>query len=316
MKALKHLLLAGLFAAGLAAGATPAGAQEQLRHAAAEVAGVRLHYVTAGPVSGEPVVLLHGFPQTWASWRAVIAELSRSHRVIAPDLRGLGDSARPEGGYDFATVAGDVAALMRSLGHERYAVVGQDLGAPVAYALAAQNRRSVTKLAFMESVLPGFGWEWGMDHREDVRVWHFSFFAVPDLPEALASGREPLLIEHFVRELAVDADRATAQLPEYVRAYSAPGAMRAAFAYYRAFPENNRRFKELARSKLNIPVLAVGGEGSLGPLVEKEMRNVATDVTGWVVPGSGHWVQEEAPKAVAERLRAFLKHTTLKPRGG
>ncbi len=172
---------------------------------------------------------------------------------------------------------------------------------------AAAHPETVRRLVFLESVLPGFGWERGMDNSRGVGIWHFTFFAVPDIPEALAAGKERLLITEFIRELATNPDAiGDTDLNVYTRAYSAPGALRAAFGYYRAFLEDGRQAKEYAKRKLPMPVLALGGEGSLGLGARDEMRLVADDVRGGAIERCGHWIQEERPEALTAQLLTFF----------
>lgn len=277
-------------------------------HHYANLPGVRLHYVTLG--KGNPVVLLHGWPQTWYEWRRVMPLLADRFLLIAPDLRGLGDSSRPSSGYDKKTVAADVWRLMQHLGHQRFAAVGHDWGAPVAFRLAADHADAVTHLAMLDVPVPG-------DQPSGAAVggsvrWHHLFHQVPDLPEALTFGRERIYLEWFFSngtdEAGVFSD---ADIAEYVRTYSQPGAMRAGFNFYRALPrdvEDNRA--TLATGfKLPMPTLGLGGGGSRGrgDLVVESMRRVALKAQGGSIPDCGHFIPEEKPQELAQRLRAFLE---------
>jgi pimeloyl-ACP methyl ester carboxylesterase len=267
---------------------------------------VTLHLVSAG--QGPAVVLLHGFPQTWYEWRTLIPLLAQRHRVIAPDLRGLGDSTRPESGYDKRTVAADIWALLHDvMGIERFAVVGHDWGGPVAYALAAAHREAVSHLAILDVTIPGDGSD---SFASSQGRWHHGFHRTLDLPEALVRGRERIYLTWFLQSFAAHpgAIDATA-IDEYVRCYAQPGAMRAGFAYYRATPQDVAHNQaEIARGKLAMPVLALGGSESFGrrELVLESLRRVASDVQGGVLQGCGHFLPEEAPEELAERLLAFL----------
>lgn len=277
-------------------------------HHYASLPRVRLHYVTLG--KGKPVVLLHGWPQTWYEWRRVMPLLADRFLLIAPDLRGLGDSSRPSSGYDKKTVAADIWRLMQHLGHDRFAVVGHDWGAPVAFRLAADHPDAVTHLAMLDVPVPG-------DRPGGAAIgggarWHHMFHQVPDLPEALTYGRERIYLEWFfsngtdVAGVFSDAD-----IAEYVRTYSQPGAMRAGFNFYRALPrdvEDNRAI--LAGGfKLPMPTLGLGGGGSRGrgDLVVESMRRVALRAEGGSIPGCGHFIPEEKPEELAQSLRAFLE---------
>ena len=277
-----------------------------IEHRFAPLSGVTLHYVTAG--AGEPVVLLHGFPQTWAAWRRVIPALAARYRVVAPDLRGLGASSRPAGGYRKSRVAEDIWELANGvLGYDRFMVAGHDWGGPVAFALAAAHRDAVRKLAILDATIPGDGTD--LFSTSQGR-WHHGFHRTLDLPEALLAGRERIYVTWFLRAFAAHPgaiDDATAE--DYARAYAQPGAMRAALAYYRAIPrdiaENERA---VAAGKLEMPVLALGGGESFGrrELALESLRRVANDVRGGVVSGCGHFIPEEKPETLAAQLLAFF----------
>lgn len=276
----------------------------EVRHHKADVNGVRLHYVIAG--RGEAVVLLHGFPQTWYEWRKVIPALADRFTVIAPDYRGAGHSSRPVSGYDKRTMAEDIRQLVHQLGFERAAIVGHDIGLMVAYAYAASYPAETTKLVVMDAPLPGTKvWD---RLSTDPRVWHFAFHGARDIAELLVAGKERDYLTLFYDARIYDPSAFTrADIDEYVRAYAAPGAMRAGFELYRAFPQDVRDNTELMRARLGMPVLAMGGAHSTsGPLIEEMMREVADDVTGVIVPEAAHWLAEERPELVIDRLRAFL----------
>jgi pimeloyl-ACP methyl ester carboxylesterase len=278
-------------------------------HQYADLGDVLLHYVSQG--QGPAVVLLHGWPQTWWEWRHVIPPIARKYTVIAPDLRGLGDSSRPLHGYDKRTVADDIWRLVHDkLGHDSFHLVGHDWGGPTAYALAAGHRGAVRSLAILDVVIPGSGG----DFSEGGQRWHHQFHITPDLPEALTAGREDVYLAWFYRTFAYRPDAiGPDDLREYVRTYSQPGAMRAGFALYRAMAQDaadNRA--SIAEGMLEMPVLALGGGVSYphgrgrGRAVEDSLRRVATNVTGEVVPDCGHFIPEEAPQLVIDRLLAHF----------
>lgn len=281
-----------------------------IKHHYSEVGEVMLHYVTAG--SGPPVVLLHGWPQTWYEWRDVIPALAKRFTVIAPDLRGLGDSSRPLTGYDKRTIGNDVWRLVtETLGHRTFHLVGHDWGGPTAYAIAASHPESVTKLAIIDVVIPGDGG----DFSQGGRRWHHQFHMTPDLPEALVHGRERLYLQWFYQTFAYRPGSIDeAALDEFARTYSQPGAMRAGFNYYRAMVEDAKvNAAQLATGfRLPMPVLAIGGGVSYphgrgrGADVEASMRRVANSVEGHVIAESGHFVPEEAPEEVARLLLGFF----------
>ncbi|MGD9803092.1 MAG: alpha/beta fold hydrolase [Hyphomicrobiaceae bacterium] len=278
------------------------------KHHYAEIGEVMLHYVTLG--SGPPLVLLHGWPQTWYEWRLVMPSLAERFTVIAPDLRGLGDSSRPLTGYDKRTVSNDVWRLMtEKLGYASFDLVGHDWGGPTAYALAAAHPEAVKRLAIVDVVIPGDGG----DFSQGGRRWHHQFHITPDLPEALVTGRERIYLQWFYQTFAYRPGSIdNAALDEFVRTYSQPGALRAGFNFYRAMQEDAKvNAAQLATGfRLPMPVLAVGGGVSYphgrgrGADVEASMRRVATDVRGAVIPECGHFVPEEAP---AELSRLFLE---------
>ncbi|HZO69666.1 MAG TPA: alpha/beta hydrolase [Kribbellaceae bacterium] len=276
----------------------------ELRRHKADVNGVRLHYVAAG--NGDPVLLVHGFPQTWYEWRRIIPALAERFTVIAPDYRGAGHSSRPVTGYDKRTMATDLHELLRHLGFERAAIVGHDIGLMVAYSYAVQFPEATSKLVAIDAPLPGTKvWD---RISVDPRVWHFAFHGVRDLPETLVAGREREYLTFFVNARIYNTAAFTPEdLDHYVRAYAEPGAMRAGFEVYRAFEQDVRDNRELMKNRLTMPVLAVGGAHSTsGPLIEEMMREVADDVTGVVIPETAHWIPEENPDALLESLTTFL----------
>jgi pimeloyl-ACP methyl ester carboxylesterase len=262
-------------------------------HHTAEVNNVRLHYVTGG--KGEAVVLLHGWPETWYEWRHVMPVLAERYTVIAPDMRGLGDSSKPASGYDKQTVAEDIYQLVSQLGHQRILLVGHDIGAGVAYALAAAHLEAVRRLVIMEFTLAGFGLEQAMDVAKG-GLWHFGFHMALDIPEALVTGREREYLSLFYGRDAYNPAAITpADIDEFVRCYSAPGALRAGFEYYRAFPMDAEHNKEKAKQKLTMPVLAIGGASSLKERPMQSLQHVALDVRGVVVDRAGHRLVRLSP---------------------
>jgi pimeloyl-ACP methyl ester carboxylesterase len=282
--------------------AQPAGEKSAISAHDAQVEGGRLHYLMAG--KGPVVILLHGYTQTSRMWRPIIPLLAEKFTVIAPDLPGIGASEIPKEGLDMKTAAIRVHALANSLGVQKARVVGHDIGLMVAYAYAAQFPSETEKLAVLDAFLPGVeGWEKVYD---DPNTWHFRFHGTT--PEALVAGREKVYFAYFWNDLAADKTRSlpTADREAYVAAYSRPGRMRAGWAYFAAWPETAKDFAQLAQTKLTIPVLAIGGEKSLGDFLGQQMKAVATDVTVIVLKGSGHWVMEERPKETIAALMKFL----------
>jgi pimeloyl-ACP methyl ester carboxylesterase len=265
--------------------------------------GIRMHYVTGG--RGAPIVLLHGFASTWYEWRHVMPELAKRYTVIVPDLRGAGDSAKPATGYDKRTMAEDIYQLVRQLGHQRIFLVGHDIGFSVAYSYAASHPEDVRRLALIEGLLAGVG-DWEEAKRNPI-FWHFGFHSVPNLPEALVEGRERTYLNEFWEHGSYNPAAITeADKNEYLRSYAAPGGMRAAFEYYRAFPEDERQNREYARRKLTMPVLTLGGAQAIGEMALRAARAVATNVRGGVIERCGHWVPEERPEYLTEQLLTFF----------
>jgi pimeloyl-ACP methyl ester carboxylesterase len=268
----------------------------------ANVNGVRLHYLTAG--KGDPVVLLHGYAETSHMWRPLIAELAATHAVVAPDLRGAGQSSTPAGGYTKAEMAQDIHALAQKLGFERIRIVGHDIGLMVAYAYAAQYPNDVDRIALMDAFLPGVGnWRdvWLMRD-----LWHFHFHG--KTPLALVHGRERIYFEHFWNDFAADPAHSVPERDRriYAKAYARPGGMRSGFEYFRAFEQDAKDFAQFAQTPLTMPMLVLTGERASGEFLIQQGRLVATNVEGVVVRGSGHWLMEEAPKQVIPKLVEFL----------
>jgi pimeloyl-ACP methyl ester carboxylesterase len=268
----------------------------------AELPGVRFQYLIAG--RGDSVFLLHGYAQTSHMWRPLISELAKTHRVIAPDLRGFGSSSKPESGYDKKTMAQDIHALAASLGHSRIAIAGHDIGLMVAYAHAAQFPREVTRIALMDAFLPGIGdWKSVWLLRD---LWHFHFYG--KTPLALVNGRERIYFEHFWNDFAANPNHSVPEADRqlYAASYAQPGAMRAGFEVFRAFEQDAVDFAAFSKTKLKMPMLVLTGEKASGEFLIRQARLVADKVEGVVVNGSGHWLIDEAPDQVIPRLVTFF----------
>src|SRR3979490_594177 len=235
-------------------------ARETIASRSAEINGVKLHYMTAG--HGTPLILLHGYAETSLMWKPIIPALAERFTVIAPDLPGIGDSGIPADGLDMKSAAIRIHGLAQSLGIQKAEVVGHDIGLMVAYAYAAQFPSEVEKLVVMDAFLPGVaGWEPIYNNPDN---WHFRFNG--PTPEALVQGRERIYFEHYWNDFAADK---THSIPEaerqaYTAAYSRPGRMRAGWAYFIAFPQTAKDFAQLARTKLTMPVLTIGGDKANG----------------------------------------------------
>jgi pimeloyl-ACP methyl ester carboxylesterase len=268
----------------------------------ADIEGVKLHYLTAG--HGPTVILLHGYAETSRMWRPIIPVLAEKFTVIAPDLPGIGDSRIPADQIDMKTSANHIHALVRSLGVEKARVVGHDIGLMVGYAYATQFPAETEKLVVMDAFLPGVaGWE---AIYNAPNVWHFRFNG--EYPEALVKGRERTYFEYFWNVFAADKTRSIpeADRKAYTEAYSKPGRMRAAWAYFASWPQLAKDFAQISQTKLTMPVLSIGGDKSLGNELAEQMKLVATDVTVVVLKDTGHWILEERPNETTEAIVKFL----------
>jgi pimeloyl-ACP methyl ester carboxylesterase len=268
----------------------------------ANLNGTRLHYLIAG--EGDPVVLLHGYAETSHMWRPLIAALEDQHTVIAPDLRGAGESSTPTDGYTKAAMAKDIHELVHKLGFQRIRIVGHDIGLMVADAYAAQYPNEVERIALMDAFLPGVGkWRdvWLMRD-----LWHFHFYG--KTPLALVHGRERIYFEHFWNDFAANPRHSVPERDRrlYAKAYGRPGGMRSGFEYFRAFEQDANDFARFAQTPLTMPMLVLTGEKASGDFLIQQGRQVATNVEGVVVRNSGHWLMEEAPGQVIPKLVEFL----------
>ncbi|HVM86192.1 MAG TPA: alpha/beta hydrolase [Candidatus Binatia bacterium] len=262
--------------------------------------GATIHTRIGG--QGPAVVLLHGFGDTGDMWAPLAADLARDHTVVVPDLRGMGLSSHPAEGYDKRTQAADIRAVLSKLGLDHAVIIGHDIGTMVAYAYAARYPDKTDKLVVMDAPVPGVG-PWDSIVRSPL-LWHFDFGG-PDM-ERLVKGRERIYLDRFWNDFAGDPkkiDEATRR--HYAKLYAAPGAMHAAFAQFRAIRQDAvDNAKSTAR--LEMPVLAIGGEKSFGANEALVMRSAADHVTEVVIAGSGHWLMEEAPSETIAAIRDFL----------
>lgn len=282
----------------LAHSATPRAVEKS-----AVVDGVRINYRIAG--SGPVVVLVHGYTQTSHMWLPLIPELARAHTVIAPDLRGIGGSQRTPTGYDKKTAAKDIRELVRQLGHDKVSLVGHDIGLMVAYAYAAQYPNEVSKVVLMDAFLPGVGdWQRVWLLRD---LWHFHFYG--EVPLALVKGRERIYFEHFWNDFAADRTKSVPEADRrlYAAAYARDNGMRAGFEYFKAFEQDAKDFAAFSQTKLTMPFLVLTGEKASGTFLIDQVKLVATNVSGAVVKGSGHWLMEEATGQVIPAIVAFLQ---------
>ena len=289
-------------AATLPTQAQPRPFSADFRSQQVEVDGARLHVRVGG--NGPAVVLLHGFGDTGDMWAPLASALAKDHRVVVPDLRGMGLSSKPADGYGKKNQASDIRAVLERLGIDKADVVGHDIGTMVAYAYAARYPDKTTKLVVMDAPVPGVPpWE------QIVRLpllWHFDFGGAD--AERLVKGRERIYLDRFWNDFAGDPRKVDERTrAHYAKLYAQPGAMRASFAQFRSIRQDSEDNAESVKTKLTMPVLAIGGEKSFGANQAGVMRNAATNVTELVVPGAGHWLMEEAPQVTVEAVQSFLK---------
>jgi len=268
----------------------------------ADVNGVRLHYLTEG--KGPAIILLHGYAETSHMWLPLIGKLAVNHTVIAPDLRGFGDSATPASGYTKKEMAQDIHALAQSLGITSSEVVGHDIGLMVAYAYAAQYQSEVKRVVLMDAFLPGIGdWTKVWLLRD---LWHFHFYG--PTPLALVKGRERIYFEHFWNDFGADPKHSVPEADRvfYAKAYAKPGHMAAGFEVFHAFEQDAKDFDDMAKVPLSMPMMVLSGEKAGGQFLIDQGKMVDPDVEGHIIKGSGHWLMEEAPDQVIPLLVAYL----------
>lgn len=265
--------------------------------------GTTLHVRVGG--AGPAVVLLHGYGETGDMWAPLAAALMKDHTVVVPDLRGMGLSAHPDGGYDKATQGRDIAAILDQIKIDKFALVTHDIGNMVGFALATQNPDRVTRFALLDAPVPGVGpWE---EILKNPLLWHFRFGG-PDM-ERLVAGRERIYLDRFWNEFSADPKKFDeASREHYAALYTLPGAMHSGFAQFAAFDQDaidNRAWLATGK-RLTMPVLGIGGDKSFGPTMALVMRSAATDVREGVIADSGHWLMEEQPEATVKMVVDFL----------
>ncbi|KKB03112.1 alpha/beta fold hydrolase [Pantoea anthophila] len=277
----------------------------------------RLHYLSAGHAQAETVVLLAGFPQSSFAWREVIPRLASRFQVIAPDLPGQGDSDFPPDGYDTDSVAQHIVALLDQLGIQRFHLVGHDIGAWVAWALAAGFRERVSSLALLDGGIPGVTLPDSLPVTGEnaAKIWHFAFHGLNDLPEALIAGREAIYLEWFFNRKAANPHHINAAARrEYLRIFQQPGALRAGLAFYRSFERSAEQNRQRAqKGKLEIPLLAVSADQGSIPDMATPLRAVAQQVYSENILNCGHFIPDEQPEKLAEILSLFFLRHPDKP---
>jgi pimeloyl-ACP methyl ester carboxylesterase len=279
----------------------PADPPKGFKHQYAMVNGVNIHYVTGG--SGEPLLLVHGFGQNWYMWNRLLPELAKHFTVVAPDLRGVGESGKPAGGYDKKNMAVDMHELMKKLGYQHINIAGHDIGMIVAYAYAAQFADDVKKIAFMDALLPGIE---PVYSQIKAQAWWFGFFSQPHAGE-IVSGKVGLFFTDFWPPLGYQKSAFTeAERNEFIRAYSVPGATTSAFHWFGEFPQDAIDDVEFMKNKLPMPLLAMGSDHFAGSFLADHSRMVANDVHEVLIKDSGHWVVQEQTEQVQKALLDFF----------
>ena len=299
MKALRKFLVAVAALASFGAIAQDVKIESKF----ADVNGIKMHYLVAG--KGEPVILVHGYAQNSHMWRPAMKELAKMHLVIAPDLRGFGDTTKAESGYDKKTMAVDVHALAQKLGIKKAGMAGHDIGLMVAYAYAAQYPAEVDRIVLLDAFIPGVGDTTNLFLLKD--LWHFHFYG--PTPLALVTGRERIYFEHFWNDFAADGKKSVSEADRvfYAKKYAMPGAMKAGMEVFRNFDQDAKDNAVFAKTKLTMPMLVLGGEKSGGDFLVTQGRMVATNVEGVIIKDSGHWLVDEQPGQVIPKLVAFFK---------
>ena len=280
---------------------------KRFKHAMVDARDVRLHTVSGG--KGFPVLLMAGFPQSWYAWRRIMPILADHFHVVAIDLPGQGDSDKPVDGYDTRTAGDRVHGLVKELGFERYHIGAHDIGSWVAYLFVARFADEVGRLVLLDANIPG------VTLKPTVKVgpntwksWHFFFHQVPDVPEFLITGRERSYIEWFFQRKTFNpaGTFSTADIDEYERVYKQPGNLRGALAYYRAVLDDAEQNASLAAKKIEMPILALGGDFGMSPDIYDAIKPLATHVEGGVIQNCGHYMPEEQPDEIAAKMIKFF----------
>lgn len=279
----------------------PASPPPNFKHQTAIVNGVSIHYVIGG--KGAPLMLVHGFGQNWYMWNRLLPELSKHFTVIAPDLRGVGESGKPAGGYDKKNMATDLHELAKKLGYSSINLAGHDIGLMVAYAYAARYPADVKKVALMDALVPGVEPIW---HQLSTTAWWFGFFARP-VAGSLVAGQEREFLTDFWPQVGhVKKPFTKAETDEFIRAYARTGGTTGSFHWFGAFPQDAKDNLLLMKHKLPMPLLAMGGQFYSAPFLAGHCRLVASNVTEAIIPGAGHWLVQENTPAVQQALLDFF----------
>lgn len=279
----------------------PAAPPANFKHQMVLVNGVNIHYVIGG--QGEPLVLVHGFGQNWFMWNRLLPELSKHFTVIAPDLRGVGESEKTAGGYDKKTMATDIHELVKKLGYNNINLAGHDIGLMVAYAYAAQYGSEVKKVALLDALIPGVEPVWSDLYN---KLWWFGFFARPVAGDLVAGQAGEFLTDFWPVVGHVHNAFTQEETNEFIRAYSVKGATTGSFHWFGAFPQDVIDNKELMKKKLQMPLLAMGAEFASASYLATHSKLVAENVTEVKIMGSGHWIVQEQTDQVLKGLMDFF----------
>ncbi len=280
----------------------PASPPANFKNENVKVNRVNIHYIIGG--EGEPLVLLHGFAENWYVWNRILPELSKHFTVIVPELRGIGESGKPAGGYDKKTMAADIYELVKKLGYKSIKLAGHDIGLMVAYAYAAQYPNEVKKVALMDAMLPGIEPVWT---QVTTASWHIAFFE-QSIAAALLEGREKEFLNDFWPQHSGKNKDAfyKAETDEFIRSYSVEGAIAGSLNWYKAFQQDVDDNHKFMKQKLQMPFLAMGGEYSTAPFLGNHVRLIASNVNEVKITGAGHWlVQEQADQVLKGLMRFF-----------
>jgi len=297
-------LLSAVYGMSQSSTPKPADPPAGFKHQTATVNGINIHYVTGG--SGEPLLLVHGFGQNWYMWNRLLPELGKHFTVIAPDLPGVGESSKPSSGYDKKTLAATLHGLIEQLHLPVINLAGHDIGLMVAYAYAVQYPGEVKKLALMDALLPGVEPVWS---QVKASAWWFGFFAFPASGE-LVAGREQLFLTNFWPQVGhVPNPFTKEEVAEFVRAYAVKDGTKGSFGWFAAFEQDAKDNQAFMKTKLKMPLLAMGGEYFGAAFLEQHCKLVAENVTGSNIKGAGHWlVQENTQQVQHDLLDFFLKN--------
>ena len=278
----------------------PASPAANFKHQRLNVNGINIHYVIGG--TGEPLLLIHGFGQNWYMWNRVLPELSKHFTVIAPDLPGVGESDKPDSGYDKKTLAAYLHELIKQLGYSSIDVVGHDIGLMVAYAYAAQYKE-VKKIALLDALLPGVEPVWS---NVRAQAWWFGFFGWPASGDIVAGKEREFLTNFWPVVGHVQNAFTKEETEEFIRAYSTPKSTYGTFHWFAAFPQDAIDNQQFMKHKLKMPLLAMGGEFQSASFLADHCRLVAEHVTEVKISGAGHWLVQEQTAQVLKGLMDFF----------